>query len=340
MKRNKSLTYAVALSMMFFFGIGVFMESGAWARAGGGGSQGSRSSRSFSAPNRPSPVSPGPGGQGGPNVSASPPSRSPGLFGGSPLVQGIAGGVAGGLLGSMLFGGSSHAASRGGMGGGGIGLFDIFMLSLLAYIGYRFYRSRRARAVASGLFASATNLDGIRRGWPEVSGAGLQKGHRGDATDGEVERGFQQVGSNDPDFDEERLKEELQDLFFQTQAAWTNRSLEGVDDKITNEMREYFANEFDSMKERGVINRLENIAVRKVEPAEAWQETDKDYVTVLFTANLLDYTVDDKTGAIVSGDKTSPVNFMEFWTFCRMIGARQWKLSAISQVEEPGARGI
>jgi len=100
---------------------------------------------------------------------------------------------------------------------------------------------------------------------------------------------------------------------------------------ITDEMAKYMAGEFASMKQKGQINRLENIAVRKVEIAEAWQESGKEYISVLFTANLLDYTVDEKSGEVVTGDRRNPVKFEEFWTFCRPIGERNWALSAIQQ---------
>ncbi len=257
-------------------------------------------------------------------------------------MQGMAGGIAGGLLGSMLFGGTGHAASRGGTGGSGIGLFDILILCLLAYFGYRFYRRWRARAVGAGLFGNSTNFEraGNPGGGPEVFGGESQTGQGGYSSGGEVEKGFQYLRSSDPAFNEERLKEELQDLFFRVQAAWTNRSVKGIEDKITGQMNEFFTTEFESMKERGIIDYLENIAVRKVEPTEVWQETDKDYVTVLFTASLLDYTVDEKTGTVISGDKMNPVKFLEFWTFCRDIGTRQWKLSAINQLDEPAERNI
>lgn len=85
------------------------------------------------------------------------------------------------------------------------------------------------------------------------------------------------------------------------------------------------------MNRKGVINRLENIAIRKVEIAEAWQESGKDYITTLFTANLLDYTVDAVNREVVEGDKLNPVKFQEYWTFCREIGSPRWQLSAINQ---------
>jgi predicted lipid-binding transport protein (Tim44 family) len=61
-------------------------------------------------------------------------------------------------------------------------------------------------------------------------------------------------------------------------------------------------------------------------------------VTVFFTANLLDYTVDDKTGQVVAGDKLNPLKFQEFWTFCRDVGTSRWQLSAINQPGESPTR--
>ncbi len=150
---------------------------------------------------------------------------------------------------------------------------------------------------------------------------------------GELERGVGQIKSSDPGFNEDGFKETAQDLFFRIQAGWTNRSLDGIIGILTPEMAELFRQEFESMRQEGVINHLENIAIRKVDLAEAWQETGKDYITVLITANLLDYTVDAATRELVAGNKLNPVKFQELWTFCRDVGSPRWQLSAINQVQ-------
>jgi len=62
-----------------------------------------------------------------------------------------------------------------------------------------------------------------------------------------------------------------------------------------------------------------------------------DYVTVLITANLLDYTVDEHTGQVVGGDNLNPVKFQEFRTFCRDSGSSQWQLAGINQPGEVSA---
>ena len=93
------------------------------------------------------------------------------------------------------------------------------------------------------------------------------------------------------------------------------------------------SNDADKLKQERKINKVENIAVRSVDIGEVWQESGRDYITVKFYANLLDYTVDENTGQVVSGSKTEPVKFEEYWTFRRPVGNHPWRLSAIQQVE-------
>lgn len=218
-----------------------------------------------------------------------------------------------------------------------MGLLDFALLGLLLYLAYRFFKKRRAQqTVASGNYENAGYQDEGSYAPPQTMYRDSQQG--GYPAVSEVERGFQQIRQYDPNFSEEALKETFQDLFFKIQAAWMNRSLEGVEKLLTSEMTTFFRGEFEAMKSKGRVNRLENIAVRKVEPSEVWQESGTEYVTVLFTANLLDYTVDDKTGQVVAGDKLNPVKFQEFWTFCREIGSSQWKLSAINQAPPEAGR--
>ncbi len=333
---------AMAFLALFFFGLATFMESSAWARAGGGGSFGSRGGRSFSAPSRPStPYQSAPGSSfGTPGQSGYGQAQRGGGFMSSPFAQGVAGGLAGGLLGNMLFGGSSHAAPGvAGGGGGGVGLIDIVVLGLILYFVYRFLiKPRMARQGYQGQ-GGGSYVDSLDRGssqpfaessYPYASGQDRVAA----PVYAQLEDGLAQIRRADPGFDEERFKDAAQDLFFRIQAGWTNRSTEGLAAILTNEMSDYFAKEFETMKAKNIINRLENISVRKVEITEAWQEAGQDYVTVLFTANLLDYTVDATTRDVVSGDKMNPVKFQEFWTFTRAMGGGGWRLSAINQADQ------
>lgn len=228
----------------------------------------------------------------------------------------------------MLFGGRGYAGGGVGGGGGGFPLMDLLILGVIGYFVMRYFKRRRMESAGDSYLSNASTQDayGQQPYYPQQSLP----------VSDEVTQGFEQILRYDPALTEEAFKELAQDMFFRIQAGWMNRSLDGIESLLTPEMSTFFSGEFSRMKQKGIINRLENIAIRKVEPSEVWQEAGKDYVTVLFTANLLDYTVDDKTGQVVEGDKLNPVKFLEYWTFTRDTGPTRWKLSAINQPGQPG----
>ncbi len=343
MKQRTGIGYLSIMFVAFFFVFTTFLQTYAEARAGRGGSMGSRGSRTYTAPKstpaQPAQRNPGVAapGQTAPGATAQ---TAGGAFSRSPFLMGMAGGLAGGMLGSMLFGGMGHAAGGAGEGGGGLGFLDMVIIGLLLFFAWKFFKKRREqRAMAlgnagGGMGSQFTSLSGLGSA-PSAGPATMPPVQSESFQDDQgLDRGLEQIRSMDPGFDEESFKETTQDLFFRIQAGWMNRSLEGIEGILTSEMAEGFRSEFESMKQNGRINRLENIAVRKVELTEAWQEMGKDYITVLFTANLLDYTLDESTGQVVAGDKLNPVKFQEFWTFSRDVGSRKWQLAGINQTDE------
>jgi predicted lipid-binding transport protein (Tim44 family) len=110
-----------------------------------------------------------------------------------------------------------------------------------------------------------------------------------------------------------------------------NRDLSTIRTFFTDEMFGSLQQDADELKMKKQINRLENIAVRTVDITEVWQEAGKDFITVRFCANLLDYAVDEASGQMLAGSKTDPVKFDEYWTFTRPVGNYPWQLSAINQ---------
>jgi predicted lipid-binding transport protein (Tim44 family) len=135
----------------------------------------------------------------------------------------------------------------------------------------------------------------------------------------------------DPGFDEQKFQDLCMDYFFRIQGAWAARDMSSVRSLLTQQMFATIQGDADKLKAEKKINKLDNIAVRSVDITEAWQEQGQDYITVRLYANLLDYVVDESTNQVVSGSKTDPVKFEEYWTFTRSIGQNAWQLSAITQ---------
>ena len=316
---NKVIRYGFIIFGVFFF-LTYLLELDVYARAGGGRSSGSRGSRSYSAPQSPSAAPSGPSQQGGPAPSA--PATSPQSGG---FLRGMAGGLVGGMIGGMLFR-SLGFGGGGDMAGGGIGLFEIILLAGILYGIWWYIKKRRREAEATAgpsYYRTASTPESLKPSYEPTYGQ--------QAAASDLDTGLGYVRQMDPGFDEQIFKDQRLDSFFKVQGAWANRDMSTIRSMLTDEMHRILQGDADDLRRKKQINRLENIAVRAVEISEVWQEAGKDFITVRFYANLLDYTTDDVTGAVVSGSKTEPVKFEEFWTFTRPVGNNPWQLSAINQ---------
>lgn len=235
--------------------------------------------------------------------------------------RGLAGGLLGGAIGGMLFG------SMFGAGGSGMGILPLLLLGGVAYFLYKkFSRPPQSNYQGSSqgaqrqgpidLFGSKPAGPGAAPSAPSI-GANL------------LDEGVSQIRDTDPGFDPNYFKEVASDVFFQVQAGWMRRDLDSYRHLLGEQLAEEYAGHFAEMKEKGQINKLESIAVRTVEVVEAGSDGREDFVTVLFTASLLDYIVDDTTGALIEGSDTAPVKFEEKWTWARPTGTEDWKLEGI-----------
>ena len=318
MKRAMALLVLAVLLL-----IPALWAADAWARAGGGSSSGSRGSRSYSAPASPS-TSP----SSRPSTPASSYQQpAPQRSGWGAGLGGMLGGlVLGGLIGSLLFGGMGH------LGGGGIGLLEIAIVGALVYFGFSYMR-RRQQAVAAGPggYADPQSAPPSWKPEPTSRSAAVLDAPGAGAVDTDLTRGIAHIRQMDPGFDPARFGEMASDVFFRLQAAWMTRDMGGMRGVLTEEMYKTLQAQCDQLRAERRVNRLENIAVRSVEPTETWQEEGRDFVTVRFLANLLDYTTDESGTQLVDGNRTEPVKFEEFWTFTRPVGPGAWRLSAIQQ---------
>lgn len=320
MKRQVIKVFTVMFAAALL-SVSVF-ELNAEARAGKSRSSGSRGAQSYSKPA-------GPAAQPSPTRQqvAPAPTANPQPAGGG-FMRSMAGGIMGGMLGSMLFSsfagaGEGAVEGMGGMGGSGVGLFEILLLAGGGYFLFRYIGRRRAYAPATASGPSGYPREAVTpMVLPQQNPMPLQD---------ELDACLDHIRRMDPAFDPSRFNDAAMDSFFKIQGAWMNRDLAPVSGLLSEEMVQIFQADLDQLLQDKQINKLENIAVRKVEIVEASQELGHDYVTVSIYANLLDFTIDEMTGAVLSGSKEDPVKFQEYWTFTRPVGNNPWRLTAIQQ---------
>jgi len=243
--------------------------------------------------------------------------------------RGMAGGLLGGALGGMLFG------SMFGAGGSGMGILPILLLGGVAYFFFKkFSRSGQNNYQSNGRKSGPSNSSNIFGG---------NFGNSGQASpppppppdigenigEDQLDDGLDQIRNLDSSFDPDYFLEIASDVFFQVQAGWMRRDLSSYRHLLGKQLIKEYEQHFEEMRTKGQINKLESIAIRTIKIVQAGSDNGEDFVTVLFTANLLDYTVDDKSGELVEGSMTTPVKFKEEWTWARPAGTQDWKLEGI-----------
>lgn len=234
--------------------------------------------------------------------------------------RGLMGGLLGGAIGGMLFG------SMFGGSGSGMGILPILLLAGVAYFLYRkMSGASRAGSPLQGGFPGAGPGSGTGGGFPMTPPPPPEIG---DA----VEDGLAEIRRTDRAFDAKHFLEVASDVFFQVQAGWMRRDLQSYRHLLGDQLAAEYENQFNEMHRLGQINKLESIAIRKVEINAAGSDGREDFVTVYFLANLLDYTVDEKSNEVVTGSMTVPVKFEEEWTWARPGGTDNWRLEGIKVV--------
>jgi predicted lipid-binding transport protein (Tim44 family) len=315
----------IAVSIFALVGLSqVLLESVADARAGGGRSGGFRGSRSYSSPARPAQPSNPTQSRREATPAAQQPNPMAAQPGGFMRTFGMA--LLGGFLGSMLFSGMANAAGLGGFGGSGFGMIEVL---LLAGLGYFLYRRFRAPAAAPGF--GSMQYQGAQYQEPADSGSRSMPGTARESAPSYDQIDYRSLTMMDRSFTPDQFLKTAQDLFFKVQGAWNKQDTATLRNICGGELMKSWEEELIALRNRGQQNKMENIALRESEISEVWTENGEDYVTVRLRANLLDYTTDVKSGAVVTGSDATPVEFEEFWTFARPVGPNAWKLTAVQQ---------
>lgn len=210
---------------------------------------------------------------------------------------------AGNFSGHSDFGGSSGGSFSGSFGdsglwglaflgsGGGGGSF-LFLIIIL-YIIFSIYRNRKTVAAGntySAFYSDLMPIDSIR--------------------------------TYDPNFSEEAIKEKIANLYVQMQDAWQNKNFETMRPYMTDTLYSQFKRQLDELIRSGCTNYIERIAVLDV-TLSGWKSDDvNDVLIAVINTRIVDYTVSNKTGKVVSGSKTAE-KFMTYeWTLIRSKGMK------------------
>lgn len=108
----------------------------------------------------------------------------------------------------------------------------------------------------------------------------------------------------DPAFSEQALLEHVRNLYVQMQHAWEQKDWEPMRAFLTDALYSQMARQLDELKEQGLTNHVDRIAVLDAFISRYCQEGDDDVLIVRLSTRICDYTVRDDTGELVRGSRT------------------------------------
>ncbi|MBR0444497.1 MAG: TIM44-like domain-containing protein, partial [Clostridia bacterium] len=100
----------------------------------------------------------------------------------------------------------------------------------------------------------------------------------------------------------------------------------------------YFAQmqrQLNALKDSGRTNYVERISVLGVMLRGWMQQEDNDHIIAIVSSRIIDYTLDDRTGALVSGSRTRE-KFMTYeMDLCRKTGMKSGTHSGLHTINCP-----
>ena len=126
--------------------------------------------------------------------------------------------------------------------------------------------------------------------------------------------------ASNPGFDWRAFEQRVREVAAELQAAWTARDWERVrplESESLFQMHRYW---IDAYRRQRLRNVVDGFRVLRVEPVKIDTDAFYESITVRIWAEGRDHTIDE-SGKVVSGSRSEPRRWSEYWTFIRSRGA-------------------
>ena len=139
----------------------------------------------------------------------------------------------------------------------------------------------------------------------------------------------------DPAFNEPALLERIGNLYVQMQDAWQSKNWEPMRAYMTDALFNQLARQLDELKQQGLTNYVDRIAVLDSFISRYYQEDDNDVLVIGLSTRICDYTVRDDTGELVRGNKTRELFMTYDWKLIRQKDRKTLEQADMSTVNCP-----
>lgn len=123
-----------------------------------------------------------------------------------------------------------------------------------------------------------------------------------------------------PGFTWPAFNQTVETIFHKLQQAWSEQRWELARPLETDALFQTHRFWMERYRRHGLVNKLDRVAVRRIEPARIAKDAFYETITVRVFASMLDWTERVSDGKVVAGSADQPRVFSEYWTFLRRIG--------------------
>jgi predicted lipid-binding transport protein (Tim44 family) len=147
----------------------------------------------------------------------------------------------------------------------------------------------------------------------------------------QVKQLTEQLSKGDRLWNYRAMMARVEQVFFKVQKAWMERNQDLAKDCMSNRIYQKHKLQTDEMIANGTKNMLAKMNLKEIMIINVadYKDNSEDTFSVYVKGSMIDYTINDKTNAVISGDSMEPENFEEIWTFVRE--GNVWMLDEIDQ---------
>jgi Tim44-like domain len=128
--------------------------------------------------------------------------------------------------------------------------------------------------------------------------------------------------ARDPALDEQALEARVALIYRLLNQAYSAQALEPVRGLVSDGLYDYLRYWTEAYRAEGLRNVLEEMQIERSQRVKVVEDRYFDAVTLRLFARGLDYTVRADSGAHVSGERTRPRRYSEYWTLIRAADVR------------------
>lgn len=142
----------------------------------------------------------------------------------------------------------------------------------------------------------------------------------GAATDADELMAMEHYSELDPGFSESELTQRISNLYVQMQQCWTAKDISSLRPYFTDAFFAQMDRQLDELRTNKRTNHVERIAVLYVKLLGYRQQAGMDEIIAEVQTRIVDYTISDATGEVLSGDRNAEKLMTYEYTLTRPTG--------------------